>query len=177
MTWDEVIKNALWLYYNRGNITYCLGCSGEVAGRDDIVRRQFTYYAGDNSQRDNIIDGTPGALDSDTPVQIWTKWLAANRGKMCFDCSGFLDHITGHAGKHLWSSWSFGDMPIAGTPSSGPAGGALFKPGHVGLDIGYGYMLEICNYGRTLELNKISLRDFRTSHYITGVDYTGSDGR
>lgn len=37
--WNRIINRALFLYTHRDNITYNLGCSGEVAGRDDIVER------------------------------------------------------------------------------------------------------------------------------------------
>lgn len=177
MTWDEVIRNAMWLYYNRDDITYCLGCSGEVAGRDKNVENQFKYYYGSNEWKYKIGASIPGWAATDTADQAWNKWLNIHKGKMTFDCSGFIDWCIGFQGIHKYSSWDFGNMTNAGTPSSGPAGGVLFKQGHVGLDIGYGYNLEIGAYGHTIELNKISLRDFKSSRFITGIDYVGSDGR
>ena len=109
--------------------------------------------------------------------ETWELWLKYNRGKMCFDCSGFICWCLGYEKQHMYSSWDFGKMQPETSTAKGFAGYALWKQGHVGLDIGYEYMLEIGEYNHTIELNKISERAFVDSHPIIGIDYTGADAR
>lgn len=176
MTWDELIRRGLWLYYNRNNITYCLGCAGQVAGRDDIVKSNFIYYY-DHGWREKIgkdLYMWDPAMDAE---DTWELWLSYNAGKMCFDCSGLICWCMGLEGYHKYSSWAFGDMQPTATPAQGLAGYALFKPGHVALDIGYGYCIEAGEYNHSIEFNKISERDFTNSHAIVGINYEGADAR
>ena len=175
-TWDEVIRRALFLYINRTNITYNLGCSGEVVGRDKIVEENFRYYY-NHGWAEKIGDSIPGWDPTWNVNKSWAKWSALNSSKMCFDCSGYIDWCLGYEGVHKYSSWSFGSMNKNPSLAAGVAGSALWKKGHVGLDMGYGYLLEIGHYGGTIELNKISNRDFTSSHLITDVDYNGADAR
>lgn len=160
MTWDEVVKRALYIYVHRDEYTYCLGASGEKV-TDSIVKNNYEYYRSQNY---------PGI------TMPYSEWVKVNAGKRAMDCSGFLDYITGKNG-HVWSSWSFGDMPKNKSLVDGVAGSALWKKGHVGIDIGYGYFLHFPNFNRTCEIGKISEYNWESSHLITGVDYTGADAR
>lgn len=109
--------------------------------------------------------------------ETWELWLKYNRGKMCFDCSGFICWCLGYEKQHMYSAWDFGKMQPETSPAKGFAGYALWKQGHVSIDIGYGYEIEIYAYNHSLDIFKISERDFVGSHSIIGVDYTGADAR
>ena len=176
MKWDDVIKRVMFIFDHREGVTYCLGCAGEVAGRDDIVRRQFIYYY-DHGWKEKIGEGIPGWVATDNAARTWEKWLNINRGKMCFDCSGLICWACGYEGRHVWSSWNLGNMEREASPSAGVAGSVLWKSGHVGLDIGYGYEMEIGSYNNTIEFHKIGDRGWTRSCYIDGIDYTGADAR
>lgn len=175
-TWNEVISYGLYLYTQRDNITYCLGCSGEVVGRDKIVENQFKYYY-DHGWKDKIGNGLIGWNSKMNASQAWNLWAAANKGKMAMDCSGFIDMCLGYFGNHKYTSSSFGSMPKFLSVSQGYAGGILWKEGHVGLDIGYGYELEIGAYNQTLQLNNIGTKSFTQSIRCTEIDYKGADAR
>lgn len=172
--WNQFVANALWLYTQRQNITYCLGCSGEVAGRDKRVEDCWKYYYGTPEWHNKIGASVPGWNATDSADVAWQKWLTVYGGKLCFDCSGYLDWCLGYKGIHKYSSWDFGAMPKNESIKAGAAGSALWKKGHVGVDIGYGYECEIGHYGGTIELYQIVTRDFTESHSIPDVDYTGA---
>lgn len=176
MTWDEIIRRGLDLYVDRNNITYCLGCAGDVAGVDVRVRENFLYYYehgwADKIGRD-LAGWRPGMSANDT----WELWLTYNRYKRCFDCSGLICWVCGYEKDHRWSSWSIGAMMPESTPGAGLAGYALWKSGHVALDVAFGFCIEIGEYNHSIEYNKIKNRDFTDSHAIQGVNYAGADAR
>lgn len=157
-------------------ITYCLGCSGEVAGRDSRVESMFKYYY--SSGKDTEIGAElPGWFKGMPVGDAWNIWLNINKGKMCFDCSGLIDWAIGYKGQHKYSSWDFGNMPKNKSIKFGVAGSVLWKKGHVGIDIGYGMVIEIGRWNHSIELHNIYERNFTSSHLIPEVDYTGSNGR
>ena len=180
-SWSKMINRALWLYTQRAGITYCLGCSGEVAGRDAMVENQWKYYYNDPKWHATIGATIPGWYDTMSTGEAWEKWLSVYGGKMCFDCSGFLCWCMGYEGQHVYSSWDFGSMIKQSSVPAGVAGSALFKKtstgAHVGLDIGYGACLDIANFGGSINLSMIGDRGWTSSHLITGVDYIGADAR
>lgn len=161
VTWDTVIKNALYIYVHRNEWTYCLGGCGQLAESAEIKGLYEWYYH--NGYKDVM-------------GMTYPQWLAINKGKRCLDCSGFISYCMGHT-KHDLSSWDYGAMPKNFSLASGVAGSALWKKGHVGLDFGYGYSLSFENFNRTCELKKISEYPWTSSHKIVGVDYTGADAR
>lgn len=174
--WSHMINRALWLYTQRDKITYCLGCAGEVAGRDKKVQNQFKYYY-DHGWKEKIGAQLYGWNSNMNANEAWNLWLSYNKDKMCFDCSGYLCWCMGLEGVHKYSSWSFAAMPENPSLSAGVAGSALWKTGHVGLDIGYGACLDIGAYNHSIELNMIGDKGWESSHLIKEVDYTGADAR
>lgn len=175
--WSHMINRALFLFTHRAEITYNLGCSGEVVGRDKIVEDNFKYYYQQKEWHDRIGGSIPGWETSWDVNRAWQAWSNLHRGKMCFDCSGLICWCMGYEGLHKYSSYNFGDMPKQASLSSGVAGSALWRSGHVGLDIGYGASLSIGSYGGTINLRMISDEPWTSSHLIQGVSYTGADAR
>lgn len=167
LTWDRIIKNALYIFVHKDEYTYCLGAIGELA-ESERVKNLYEYYY-EHGYKDIM-------------GMTYAEWLKINRGKKCFDCSGFMDYIQDHK-VHDWSSWTYGDMPKNKSLVDGVAGSALWKKGHVGLDIGYGYFLHFPNWNRTCEMGKISEYNWTSSHKIdvagtnNDIDYTGADAR
>lgn len=161
MTWDRLIKNALCMLDHPERYTYCLGAVGELA-ESPRIKALFEYYY-EHGYKDKI-------------GMTYDEWLAINRGKQCFDCSGFLDYVLGH-NTHDWSSWTYGDMSKNKSLSEGVAGSVLWKKGHVGLDIGYGRFIHFPNWNRSCEYGRITEYNWTSSHLITGIDYEGADSK
>jgi len=175
--WSKMINRALWLYTQRAGITYNLECAGEVAGRDKRVEDLWKYYYQQPEWHDKIGASVIGWYPKMPTQTAWERWLLTNKGKMCFDCSGYIDWCMGYEGIHKYNSISFGAMPKQESVSKGVAGSVLWKKGHVGLDIGYGACLDIGSYGGTINLSMIGDKGWTSSHLITDVDYTGADAR
>ena len=178
--WSHMINRALWIYTQRANVTYCLGCAGEVAGRDKVVENNFRYYYTSSKEpewHERIGASIPGWYPGMPVDDAWNGWLSVNGGKMCFDCSGFICWCMGYEGIHKYSSWDFAKMPKNESLSAGVAGSAVWRNGHVGLDIGYGATLSIGSYGGSINLRMIGDEPWVSSHRIDGVDYTGADAR
>lgn len=160
-TWDDMIKTALYIYLHKDEYTYCLGAFGEPV-ESERIKNLYNYYY-ENGYKDVM-------------GMNYNQQREKNRGKKCFDCSGFVGYCQGNT-SHSLSSWSYGELPKNESLVKGVAGSALWKKGHVGLDIGYGYFLHFPNYNRTCEFGKISDYPWTSSHLINGIDYKGSDAR
>lgn len=159
--WSDIISSALGVLQHAEKYTYCLGCTGQLA-ESDFVKNQFTYYY-EHGYKDAI-------------GMNYEEWLDRNRGKYCFDCSGFIDALIEAAG-HVYSSWNFGEMKAQASVQEGVAGSVLWKKGHVGLDIGYGWYLHFPYWNRSCELGYIPIANWEKSCLIDGVDYSGSNNR
>lgn len=158
--WFELCRKALNVYLHRDEYTYCLGCAGEVVGQSSELEARYKYYY-----------QTPEYHDMMKP---WHMWANENWGKKAMDCSGFIQYITGKEMTHNLSSWSYGEMKPKSTPVDGVAGSVLWKKGHVGIDIAFGFFLHFPNWNRSCELGRIREYDWVSSHHIDGIDYTGS---
>ena len=96
-----------------------------------------------------------------------------SRGKIGLDCSGFVGHCVGEL-------WSYSKALIDHCPyvtdnlAEGLECSVLWKPGHVGLDMGRGYVAEFGRYKHSIEINRIKERDFKLSGRIRTVDYYGA---
>ena len=180
MSWYEFRRRLWWLYYNRNNITYMLGAAGQVAGRDPVIHELFVYYY-NNGWKNEIGDDLPGWRHDMTAEEAYALWINRNANKMCFDCSGLIDWCIGYEGVHKYSSSNFAQMPKNESVALGPEMSILYKrgakSGHVAIDIGAGYCMEIGEFNHTIEFNKISDRHFDSSHKCAGVDYSGADNR
>lgn len=154
--WDDVVKNAMAIFNHRDRFTYCLSGDGQLA---DLYGNNYNYYKDHNKNQS---------------FEDWINKVA--RGKYVLDCGGY---ITAIAGLNIYLT--SGDLRNKGlkktAPENGVAGSLLWKPGHVGIDIGYGYFLHFPAYGRTCEFGKISQYDWQESYRLPGIDYAGADAR
>ncbi len=147
-----LLRNAFKLYVNRFRYIYFYGAKGELM--TEPVMNQ-------------LIESYPEFYGKYSPEQI-AEIKEKARGKIGLDCSGFITQISGIYGNTamLWEK-----CVNKTTPREGVAGSMLYKKGHVGIDIGYGYEMEIGRVNETFEINKISERDFVSSGQLPYYDY------
>ena len=137
-----ILRRAFKLYCNRGNIAYFYGAKGQVltdAAMDALIKCEPKYFSQySEAQLKKIKD--------------------FSRGKIGYDCSGFVGACVGVM---EWSGGLWSHCVNKSTVSQGKAGCILYRKGHVGLDIGYGYAMDCPKEGRTLEIFKNSPSDRR----------------
>lgn len=92
------------------------------------------------------------------------------------DCSQLIVGLTDAPGD-MSSGTLIAKCTYTTTPEKGVEGSLLWKPGHVGLDMGKGYCLEMVGEFRDLQINKISGRGFTRSGRLPWVDYTGASDK
>lgn len=157
-TWDEVIKSALYMYVHRDEYAYLYGTDGET-GSDTLVDKMVAAYPSHFSGVDTT------ALKNDV------------RGKTCYDCSGLIHTLFG--APDMSSSGIIGDCSYTTADlASGVAGSVLWKSGHIGLDIGYGYCIDIPTEFNTIRFQKISEYNWtKSGRWEKYCDYTGADNR
>lgn len=161
-TWDNVIKDALAYHMHKDHYAYFYGAKGQIltdAVMDQLWNAETEYFKRYNDGQKKMI----------------YDW---SRGRVGYDCSGFIAAVTG------CRTYSGGILAqcrnVITDISKGPAASVLWLPGHVGLDIGYGYYLQTGKELESIELGRI--RDntiaWQKSGMLTGfIDYTGADAR
>lgn len=148
--WNDVVKMAKELLYRADEYMYCLGGQGEL---QEHLTGKIKYYYG-------------------LSLAAWS--FRYGTGKKLLDCSGLVNLCAGKS--RNCTSATYAQTPGV-APVEGLAGYVLWKPGHVGIDIGHGFFIHIPTIGHTVELGKIAEYDWKSSHPIPGVDYSGSDAR
>lgn len=161
-TWDEVVKAALEIHLHKDQYAYFYGAKGQV-----------------------LTDAVMNALWNAEP-KYFKKYTAAqkkaifdySRGKIGLDCSGFTARVTGC---NTWSGEQWNRCTNKKTDLAlGPAGSLLYFPGHVGLDIGYGYYLHFPSEGKSCELGRFKENTcpWTGTGMLTGyIDYNGATNR
>lgn len=130
---SEVIKRALGIFYKRDLYTYALGAQGETI-EQYIASGKLSYYY------PNVPNTVQGFRDNFSQTAVFV-----------YDCSGFVNYCIGKP-RTFTSSEYF--QRINSDRVQAPAGSVLVKSGHVGIDVGYGYMLHFPKEGHTCELVK-----------------------
>lgn len=160
-TWDEVVKKALDVYLHRDKYAYFYGAKGQVMTENTM---------------NALIAAEPAFFGKYTTAQL-RQFKDFARGKIGYDCSGFVALCTGI------NTWSGGlwERCYDKTPDiyQGVAGSLLYMPGHVGLDIGYGFGLDFPRMGSTCELFRHleGTRGWTGCGKLEGVAYDGADNR
>ncbi len=98
------------------------------------------------------------------------------KGAHALDCSQLIVGLS-DAPSDMSSGTLIARCEYKTTPEKGVEGSLLWKPGHVGLDLGKGYCLEMVGEFRDLQINKISGRGFTRSGRLPWVDYTGASDK
>ena len=158
-TWDTVIKKALRMYVHRNEYAYFYGAKGEVLTENVM---------------DYLIRSYPKHFSQYTDAQL-RQIKNFSLGKIGYDCSGFITaiaEIPGNSAMQFNTCTKTTDNLVAGR-----AGSLLWKPGHIGIDFGYGFFLHMPHEGDSIILGKISEYPWEYSGESSYIDMEGSDSR
>ena len=163
-TWDQVIKDALYYHVHADQYAYFYGAKGVR-----LTDAEMNYLW--NAEKAYFESHYPNPEDKKR-IFDWS------RGKIGFDCSGFISRVTGCPG----NSGSLFERCHGKTTdlASGPAASLLWMPGHIGLDIGYGYYLQTGRECESITMGRISEKTiaWQKTGKLTGwIDYTGATNR
>lgn len=150
----DIVKRALNWYTERDSVAYWMGAKGEVLT---------------NKRMDELVKWYPDYFSKYTPERLaeLKKW---SLGKIGFDCSGLVSVCAGLKGLSSWSLW---DRTVNRTTvKECKAGSFLWRPGHIGIDIGYGYFIDIAAEGQTIRLLPNSKGTFTNGGEYVGADYS-----
>lgn len=176
-TWDTAIKNGLRAYTQRQNYVYLYGAKGtRLNTRADIeyfFKAEPAYFARYSAEeKEQIIRNSIGKIGYD--CSGFTGWL----------CTGDKQYSTGQYG-----NTSFKTQDLA----AGVAGSLLYTTyggvgRHIGLDIGYGYCIDMAYESTDANLanGRAGIRFYKITDGITAwewscrsnvLDYTGADAK
>lgn len=160
MTYYDVIKNAMQMYNDRYNYAYFYGAKGQ----------RLT-----NNVMDALIAAEPKYFSRYSKSEI-AAIKNFSLGKIGFDCSGFINAITGQSN---YSTGYFEDCPVKTNPKDGVEGSCLYTTfrgtgRHIGIDIGKGFFLHMAKEGESVIFDKISNYAWEKSGQIKGIDYKGA---
>lgn len=159
--WDEGVKNAFRMYEERDRYAYWYDAKGII-----LTDEAMDYLV--SIHPEHFSRWSKAELDA---------LKAYSRGRIGYDCSGFIWAVTGGL---IGGS---ADSIMKGCPKTWEnsldnwAGTLLHKPGHVALDIGYGRFFHCPIEGHTIELGWSRQYDWTDAGTIPFVDYTGADAR
>jgi hypothetical protein len=148
-----ILRRAFALYVKRDHITYWYGAKGQLLTEKTL---------------DALIAAEPAHFSRYSESEL-KRLKNEALGKIGYDCSGFVGACVG---KMEWSGALWNDCVNKTTIAEGKAGSILYKKGHVAIDIGYGYEMEIPTEGRSLEIWKNSERGFTGSGEFKTFDYS-----
>lgn len=160
MTYYQVIQNAMKMLYEKHKYAYFYGAKGQKL-TDEAMNALI-------------------ACEKDYFSKYSTSELAQikqySRGKIGYDCSGFISAITGQSN---YSTGFYNESVNKTSPTLGTEGNLLYTTfngtgRHIGLDIGYGYFLHMRKEGSTVEFGKVSDYAWEKSGQIRSVDYAGA---
>lgn len=148
-----ILRNAFKMYVDRYKYAYFYGAKGEKLTEkkmNEFIARYPEYYGRFSEQ----------ALE---------EIKRYSRDKIGYDCSGFITAISGIEG---YSAKLYEKTVHKTSVEAGKAGYLLYKSGHVGIDIGYGYCMHIGSAGSTIEIAKIQSVGFTRSGALPNYDYS-----
>ena len=160
MTYYEVIKKALTMFYHRDEYAYFYGAKGQVL-TDEVMN--------------TLISLEPSYFSKYTTQEL-CAYKAFSRGKIGLDCSGFVSAVVG---VQNYSTGHYHDGAEKTTPLLGTEGNGLYssfggKGRHVGIDIGYGFFLHMPKEGHTIELGRIAEYEWEHSFHFANINYEGA---
>lgn len=161
-TWDQMIKEALFKYLHADEYAYFFGAKG--------VRLSWDVM-------EYLWKSEPAYFKRYTEKEK-ADIFAYSYGKIGYDCSGFISAITGCKADSLSL---FERCTNKSTDlSKGVAGSLLWKPSHIGVDIGYGYFLHCGKEMSSILLGKLSENKIgwqKCGQLTSYIDYTGATNR
>jgi len=178
-TWDEAVKNGLQAYCSyieQNNVCYLYGAKGTYLDSEATIREFMRMEPGYFSRYSDA-----------EKAQIVKNSI----GKIAYDCSGFVGWCC--TGDRQYSTGQINNSVLNESLAAGPAGSILYttyggRGRHIGLDIGYGYCLDMAyeSTDANIQVHRAGVRlyrikDGRVAWEKSGksnvVDYTGSSNR
>lgn len=155
LTYEDVIKRAMQMYVHREWYAYLYGCDGQVCN-DALVDRQVAKYPSHFKGKD---------------IQAIKDY---SRGKVVFDCSGFVHSIYDAPDKN--AAGIIGDCEnVTSDLASGVEASVLYKKGHIGQDVGHGCFIHIASEMQTFRLEVIREYNWQKSGmWVKYCDYSGA---
>lgn len=148
-----ILRKAFRMYCERERYAYFYGAKGEKLTLGRMNELIATY---------------PRYFSKFTKEQL-EEFKHFSLNKIGYDCSGFITAITGKQG---YSGYQYEQTVNKTTPENGKAGYLLYKTGHVGVDIGYGFQMCIGSMGDTIVITKIQDIGYTNSGAFAGYDYS-----
>lgn len=158
--YDEAIKKALEMHTHKDQYCYFFGAKGQVMTdqtMDALIKAEPAYFSKYSAKQLQDIKNF-------------------SRGKIGFDCSGFVKYITGCSAWYSAAQWAQCTNKTSDL-AQGVAGSILYKTGHIGIDIGWGFFVHVPVEGQSVEIGRIKEYNWTGSGQINCLDYTGADGR
>lgn len=166
-TWDEVCKEALAMYLHSDRYAYFYGAKGQIL-TDDVM---------------SALIASEKAYFSRYSEEEMKQIRDYSRGKIGYDCSGFVGHLVGC----MTYSTALYTMCEHKTTDvyQGPAGSLLYYSGgpvgrHIAIDIGLGFYLHMGREKHSVEMGRFkeNLIGWTGSGQLTKyVNYEGADNR
>ena len=153
----DIISKATEMYLNRNNYAYYYGAKGQRL-TDDVMSFLESYYKG------YFLKYSAEELE---------KIHNFSRGKIGYDCSGFIDALTG---QNMYSTAYFVNSLNKTSPKDGTWGNILYTTfggtgRHIGIDIGAGRFLHMPREGQSVTYGLIADYPWAKSGQIKGVSY------
>lgn len=147
----------MFYLYNRDLIAYFMGAKGEILTperMDELISWNPEYFARyDEWQLNDIKE--------------------FSNGKTGFDCSGLVSACIGQPGQSSWELWA--QTTNRTSVRECKAGSFLWRPGHIGIDIGYGWCVDIAREGEGVRLVPNDQVNFEAGGEWIGADYSMMD--
>lgn len=99
--------------------------------------------------------------------------IAHVKGKNVFDCSQVILKVSEHD-TDMTSTGLINQCKVKMDPKNGLAGSLLWKPGHVGLDIGGGRVFDMPEEFQDLRITRMQEVQWQTSGQLPWINYAGS---
>lgn len=154
---QDILKRAFELYTQRDSITYFMGAKMQVL-TDELMDELIKSYWDAHFKRY-------------TEAEL-KKIKDYSRGFIGTDCSGFVGECV--RDKWLYSGALWERCINKTTVKDCKAGSILYRVGHVGLDIGYGYQMDIPIEMQTIRITKNTLPGFTGGGEWKYCDYSRS---
>jgi len=160
VTYYEVIKKALLMFYHKDEYAYFYGAKGQRL---------------DDATMNALISAEPSYFAKYTTQEL-EQIKNYSRGKIGYDCSGFVSEVVGF---NNYSTGHYHDGAEKTTPLLGTEGNGLYttfggKGRHVGIDIGYGFFLHMPKELHSVTLGRICEYEWEHSFHFANIDYKGA---
>ena len=155
LSFYKVIERAYGFIANRDSIAYLYGGDGRICTEEYFYQWLLKY---------------PKRIKEEDVERIKDFTV----GKRIFDCSQLVVDCIGSPDMNSLTLIRTCN-PVTEDLSAGPEASVLWKPGHVGLDLGAGYALDIPCEGQSVRVRKLSEGGWKKSGQIWKyVNYTGA---